>query len=154
MMPGIDGYEAVRQIKANAAGAQTPIVAISASVLEEERQLALTKGFDAFISKPVQIEELFEVIQRFVSVDYIFEDNNANCPVVGRLDKESMRSLPDGLICSMREALETGDMPRLRELTALCESGTANSLRLLIDNYDYDVLNILLAGENNHADNA
>jgi hypothetical protein len=55
-MPGMDGLEATRQ--AIAAGFQAPILAMSASVMAEDRAAALAAGMNGFVTKPVRSEDL------------------------------------------------------------------------------------------------
>ena len=57
-LPGIDGFEVVRTIKAMPAFSSLPFIAISASVMKQERKLALEAGCIAFVEKPFDIAEL------------------------------------------------------------------------------------------------
>lgn len=57
-LPGIDGFEVVRRIKAIPALHAIPFIAISASVMKQERKLALDAGCLSFIEKPFDIGEL------------------------------------------------------------------------------------------------
>ncbi len=57
-LPGIDGFEVVRRIKAIPALAAIPFIAISASVMKQERKLALDSGCLSFVEKPFDIREL------------------------------------------------------------------------------------------------
>ncbi len=66
-MPGIDGLEAARRIRAqerSGGRAPLPIVALTASVLERDRQAARDAGMDGFASKPVDMERLVAEIAR------------------------------------------------------------------------------------------
>ena len=57
-LPGIDGFEVVTRVKANPALAAIPFIAISASVMKQERKMALDAGCFSFIEKPFDIGEL------------------------------------------------------------------------------------------------
>jgi CheY-like chemotaxis protein len=58
-MPGIDGFEATRLIRAaQGSGPRIPIIALTASVTAADRELCMTAGMDDFIAKPVVVEEL------------------------------------------------------------------------------------------------
>ncbi|MGR9014124.1 MAG: response regulator, partial [Gammaproteobacteria bacterium] len=58
MMPGMDGYEAIRKIRADASLRQIPIVALTAKALKADRENALNSGADDYLSKPVDYEVL------------------------------------------------------------------------------------------------
>ncbi|MEO1229873.1 MAG: ATP-binding protein [Myxococcota bacterium] len=65
-MPNMDGYEATRRIReAELEGprARTPIVALTANVLEDDRRKCFESGMDAVLAKPLRRQELIEVLQ-------------------------------------------------------------------------------------------
>lgn len=64
MMPGIDGLEATRQIRAldREDAATTPIIAVSANAFADDRRLSREAGMDAHLSKPVSSQELVEAL--------------------------------------------------------------------------------------------
>lgn len=64
MMPGIDGLEATRQIRAldREDAATTPIIAVSANAFADDRRLSREAGMDAHLSKPVSAQELVEAL--------------------------------------------------------------------------------------------
>ena len=66
-MPGIDGLEATRRLRAReraACARPTPIIALTANGLEDERHLCETAGFDAFLVKPFDFDDLAGTIER------------------------------------------------------------------------------------------
>lgn len=63
-MPVMDGLEAAQLIRAGeTAGQHTPIIALSASVLFEDQKASLEAGMDRFLTKPVDFDELFRVME-------------------------------------------------------------------------------------------
>jgi len=62
-LPGIDGWEATRRLKADAATQHIPIIVLSAHAMAADRDTALSAGGDDFDAKPVHFERLFEKIQ-------------------------------------------------------------------------------------------
>ena len=64
-LPGINGVEAFRRIRADAATAHIPVVAVTASVTPTDRGEITAAGFDAFLSKPINVREFLGVVQRF-----------------------------------------------------------------------------------------
>ncbi|HEY0944366.1 MAG TPA: response regulator [Opitutaceae bacterium] len=64
-MPEMDGFEASRQIRRRLpAGRQPRIVALTANALQGDRELCIAAGMDDYITKPVKLHELGEVIRR------------------------------------------------------------------------------------------
>ncbi|MFM8444451.1 MAG: ATP-binding protein [Methylococcus sp.] len=63
-MPVMDGLAATRAIRADLGLASLPVIALSAGVLEEEREAARAAGMDDFLAKPVDLKQLAEVIRR------------------------------------------------------------------------------------------
>ena len=57
-LPNLDGWEASRQLKADAATAGIPIIALTAHAMAEDREKALAAGCDEFETKPVDLASL------------------------------------------------------------------------------------------------
>ena len=62
-LPGINGIEALRQLRADPATASIPIVAVTASAMTQDRQKILAAGFDAYQSKPLSIRPFLELVR-------------------------------------------------------------------------------------------
>ena len=65
-LPGINGIEAFRQIRADAKTARIPVVALTASVTPTDRSEINAAGFDAFIGKPISLKEFLETLKRLL----------------------------------------------------------------------------------------
>ncbi len=61
-LPVLDGWEASRQLKADAATAGIPIIALTAHAMESDRAKALAAGCDDFDTKPVELQRLLAKI--------------------------------------------------------------------------------------------
>ena len=61
-LPGIDGIEAFRQIRAQAATRHIPIVAVTASAMPEEEAKMKQAGFDGFLSKPINLKQFLATV--------------------------------------------------------------------------------------------
>ncbi|MSU61065.1 MAG: hybrid sensor histidine kinase/response regulator [Pedosphaera sp.] len=82
-MPEMDGYEATRRIRAREVSegrARIPIIALTASVLDQDRELCLSAGMDSFLTKPIEIPRLDQLLQS----------------VLGRSPAHSETASPDG----------------------------------------------------------
>ena len=55
-LPGIDGIEALRRIRAGGKAARIPVVALTASVMANDRERFDRAGFDGFIAKPIDVK--------------------------------------------------------------------------------------------------
>ena len=66
MMPGVDGFQVTRQLKSDPATASIPIVAISALARPDDRESALAAGCDEFVRKPFELDDLEELIRKYV----------------------------------------------------------------------------------------
>jgi two-component system, cell cycle response regulator DivK len=67
-LPDIDGYEVARRIRASqkTALAYTPIIAITANALKGDAEKALSAGCDVYMSKPINIRELWARVEAFI----------------------------------------------------------------------------------------
>ena len=65
-MPGRDGLEAIRVIKSNGTTMGIPIVALTALAMPGDRERCFEAGADAYLSKPVVLRDLFQVLCRFL----------------------------------------------------------------------------------------
>ena len=66
MMPGLDGFQVTRQLKANPDTASIPIVAVSAMARPDDREAALAAGCDDFVRKPFELDDLEAVIRTYL----------------------------------------------------------------------------------------
>jgi two-component system cell cycle response regulator DivK len=67
-LPDIDGYEVARRIRRNGMPklAYIPIIAITANALKGDAEKALDAGCDVYMSKPINIRELWARVEAFV----------------------------------------------------------------------------------------
>jgi signal transduction histidine kinase/FixJ family two-component response regulator len=73
-MPIMDGYEATKYIKSTIKGNATAIIALTASVLEEEKAIVLSAGCDDFIRKPFREQMVFDILAKHLGVKYTYEN--------------------------------------------------------------------------------
>lgn len=66
-LPRVDGYEATRRIKADDRLRFVPLVALTAHSMKGDRARAVDAGCDAFVSKPVDAEEILALVERMTA---------------------------------------------------------------------------------------
>lgn len=63
-LPGIDGHEALAQLRANPETREIPVVALTASAMPMDRERAISAGFDGFLEKPISVREFPDQVRR------------------------------------------------------------------------------------------
>jgi two-component system cell cycle response regulator DivK len=66
-LPGIDGWEATRRLKANPETRDIPIIALTADAMAGDRERALAAGCDDFETKPVDFSRLIQKIEAIIT---------------------------------------------------------------------------------------
>jgi two-component system cell cycle response regulator DivK len=62
-LPGINGIEALRQIRADEATRTIPVVAVTASVMDRDRKTIMAAGFDGYQAKPLSVKEFLAAVE-------------------------------------------------------------------------------------------
>ena len=62
-LPGINGIEALRQLRADTATAGIPVIAVTASAMTHDRQKIMAAGFDAYQSKPISVRPFLDLVR-------------------------------------------------------------------------------------------
>ncbi len=65
-IPGMDGYEATTKLKGIEALRDVPIIAMTAKVMEGDREMALIAGCDGYIQKPIEVDRLPRQLEEFL----------------------------------------------------------------------------------------
>ena len=65
-LPGISGIEALQRLRADPVTRSIPVVAVTASVMAQERQKVMAAGFDGFQGKPISVRELLETVRQIL----------------------------------------------------------------------------------------
>ncbi len=121
IMPEIDGFQLIRQVRRSETLKNMKIVAASADVEKENRTASLEAGADLFLPKPMQADRLFDSLQRLLALQWRYEANgeSAICP-------EDIAVPPKSEMERLADLAEMGDIEALeRALTDLKRSGDA-----------------------------
>ena len=65
-LPDIDGITALGRLRADPLTQKTPVVAVSASVMPDDQQRIVASGFDAYVTKPINVKSFLETVERFI----------------------------------------------------------------------------------------
>jgi PAS domain S-box-containing protein len=119
-MPVMDGFEAIRRIRATKAGAVTKIIALTAHALEEETSAIVAAGCDDFVRKPFREQEIFDALARHLHLRFIYEmapprESTPGAPEL-TLNPEQLDALPAQLLQDLRQAVIELDTARTRAL--------------------------------------
>ena len=68
-MPGIDGFEATRRLKANPKTASIPVIALTAHAMQEDRDHAIAAGAGDYETKPIDMDQLVTKIRTLIGTD-------------------------------------------------------------------------------------
>ncbi|MEG4306314.1 response regulator [Microcoleus sp. D3_18a_C4] len=149
MMPGIDGIEVCRQIKAMSKWQAVPIIMVTALNSKSDLARCLTAGADDFISKPVTAIELRARVHSMLRIKHQYDDLQNLLKLREDMVKMVVHDLRNplaGILLGL-ELLTSIEYPREQQQTQLERIySSAQAIQLLID----DLLQIALleAGEN------
>ncbi len=68
-LPGMNGIEALGVLRTDAATAKIPVIAVTASVMQQDRKLITEAGFDAYIGKPINLKEFLATVRKWLGED-------------------------------------------------------------------------------------
>jgi two-component system, cell cycle response regulator DivK len=66
-LPGIDGMEALRQLRESSRTADIPVIAVTAQAMKQDRERALDAGFNGYVEKPISVRAFPDQVRRFLS---------------------------------------------------------------------------------------
>jgi len=118
-MPEMDGDEMLQHIRKSAELKEIKAIMSSASVFEQDRQHCFDAGADAFLPKPVEVDQLFNLLQQLLQLEWIYDDSSVetsieSAPELGTIvvpDAAMLSALYDlarkGLLNDLTQQLET-----------------------------------------------
>lgn len=152
-MPVMDGKEAARIIKAEPCGVDTFIVAVTASVFEEQKEIILKSGCDFFLRKPIQELALFAILADNLGLQYHYQGDDDTLQTK-KAEKKSLLSPADLARLSVSQlemldkAIVMGDEAVTDKVIGevkLFDENIAASLSCLVDNFEYKTIRSLVA---------
>ena len=116
-MPVMDGLQATTQIKTSPVGKDTVIIALTASAFEEDRLKMIEHGCNDFVRKPFREAEIFEMIHKYLDVQYVYETRDEGLKPDFLRERMSEKSLVSSINNLPQEVIV-----RLEEATELCDA--------------------------------
>lgn len=147
-MPVMDGYEATRRIKSTIKGQATIIIAVTASALEEDRELILSEGCDGYIRKPFRDIEIFSEFEKQLGLQFVYEEFLPTSKKLTELTKkidiqQEFSKLTISQIKDLRRAVSLGDMDSINQLVETIKGqfpDLSNHIKTLADQYKFEEL--------------
>ncbi|GAK53765.1 multi-sensor signal transduction multi-kinase [Candidatus Moduliflexus flocculans] len=146
-MPVLDGYETARRIRESeqTTGKHVAIIATSAASGMNDQATALACGCDGFLQKPLKNAEIFDMIQAFLHVQflYAYEKRPQKHPVSSlspAMIREALTALPDDLQMALKQAMITADIATitmLAEKIANQDAPLCDAIMERIKQFDY-----------------
>jgi|SRR6516225_9057482 two-component system cell cycle response regulator DivK len=62
-LPGMNGIDALKVLRVDAVTARIPVIAVTASVMQQDRNLITEAGFDGYIGKPINLKEFLDTVR-------------------------------------------------------------------------------------------
>jgi CheY-like chemotaxis protein len=149
-MPGVDGCEAARRIRAAEGGAEVKIIIVSASAFIENRSEALEAGADDYLTKPFREDALFGKIARLLGVAYEYadrpsaeDDGGARAAAQRPAGPAGLAGLPKAFLRKARAAVVQADYDTIMGLIDGLDGRhtvEAAALRGMVERFEYDRL--------------
>ena len=142
-MPIMDGYTATKRIREHPKGQETVIIALTASIFEEDREKALMAGCDEFMSKPFQERLVFDKLAQYLGVQYIYTVAGKEPQKLGvyTLSPEDIALMSSEWLEEMYQAayyLDTEAMNELIEEIPASKSTLSSALIDAVNNFNSD----------------
>ena len=133
-MPVMDGYQATRLIREN--NIHTPIIALTAAAMIEDKHKALAAGMDGHLSKPIETASLYQVIKQFMpnEIDMLNSENfdvNATKSVdidAGLRMLNGNAELYKRLLGQFSDQIDTDYSPMVNQLSSLGDNPDENAI--------------------------
>lgn len=153
-MPVMDGFTFLKHVRQSAILSQQKVTASSASVSQQDRQLALDAGADDFLPKPIQVDELLKMLAYQLQLEWQYDtdrspaeakesDPKEEAPEHSLPPLETLRSLHDAVkaedLRSLRRQLEalitldSGYEPFARSLLALTKQLKLDDIKTMLN---------------------
>ncbi|MEM8641970.1 MAG: ATP-binding protein [Cyanobacteria bacterium P01_G01_bin.54] len=115
VMPGMDGLTLITQIRQQGALKDLRIIVSSASVSPADRDSALAQGGDAFLPKPVDAQELFNIVAEQLDLTWCYTPTNVQSPAADPADEAPLHLPPYDHLASLLQLAQKGKLRKIRQ---------------------------------------
>jgi PAS domain S-box-containing protein len=115
VMPVMDGFEATRRIRQSPTSKDVIVVALSASVFEQNRQESREAGCSDFLSKPVRTDDLLEKLRIHLNLEWVYESGQAGNGSRREPDARPLMAPPREHLVLLVERAQKGQIVGVRE---------------------------------------
>ncbi|MGD1805749.1 hypothetical protein ACP6PL_09975, partial [Dapis sp. BLCC M126] len=127
----------------------TAIIALTASVLEEQKAIILSAGCDDFVRKPFQEATIFETMKKHLGVEYIYEEETESqiATELPSLTVEDLQTMPSEWLEKMYYAAKALNDDMMLELIAQIPTEKcllAEKLTTLVNDYQFKTIRQLI----------
>ncbi|WP_075185059.1 ATP-binding protein [Teredinibacter haidensis] len=152
-MPHTSGEQLLGKIRGLPQHSQMPVVAVSASTMDQERSYFLSNGFDAFIGKPVQFPEIDQSLRQLLKLPLTGAGEDAQAHTVFLAptpeDTPPLAAPQRALLTQLRHAAMAGEVTQVAELIAQLSSKHIgqNRYRELLsaqEHYNFETIETLI----------
>lgn len=148
VMPVMGGVEAIQKIRAESWGKDMVIIAVSASVMDDEMKNVFHSGANSFLTKPLNEFELLEDIRKHTGIEYDYYDiqSKEGKSQIIDIDKSRIGDLPVELRQGFVNAATIGDWEQINglvdELSGI-DTELSTSIRQLVDEFEFNKIKSL-----------
>jgi two-component system sensor histidine kinase/response regulator len=141
-MPGLDGCQATRLLRAEEDSRSTVVIAISAGAFEHEREPLLEAGCDDYVTKPFRPARVYELMERHLGVRFRYQKTSgteAQAVAEGPISVDRLANIDAVVLQELLEALDAGDAAAALAVLEGCpEREAAEQLAQMIRGYRFD----------------
>jgi signal transduction histidine kinase/DNA-binding response OmpR family regulator len=153
-MPVMNGCEATRRIKSYSQTWYTPIVALSASTLEEDKSLFKAAGCDDFVGKPFSEQVIFDKIAQHLGIRYVYESTGSPTTTSNfKLTADTLNVMSNTWLNHLEQAAAVLDRDLLTQLLQEIPPEHDNlkkSLQKQVNDFDFDkIINLVKKSKSN-----
>ncbi|QKQ75531.1 ATP-binding protein [Nostoc sp. TCL240-02] len=130
VMPILDGFELINRLRQAGAFKEIPIVASSASVFAIDQHKSIDVGADAFLPKPIEAENLLEMLRQFLQLEWIFD---AKVEAIKKISTDGFNQQNEMIYPSkevLQELLELSQDGDIQNILELAEQISASDEKL------------------------